>query len=349
MRAFIAFATSGLVALFLAGPALAASFDCGKVSASIETIICSDKTLSAADGEMATVYAATLAQLSPEGQHFVTEAQRAWVRLTRQGVAIEGSRDAKHRLRDQVRFLNQLYRDRIAQLKKSAVRFGPYLWSRVDTYRFGIGSDGPAPPPGGAPRMAWIYQAYPRIDHAASAAALAINAKLKAMSSQSFRYGEEGFGCGLGENGSGGGTTTQVGDVSFANGNIVSVTWSNAYYCFGAAHPQSSGVITNLVFSPTIRPMRAEDIFQHGGNWRKKLEQAADAAFLEFRGKAEEKLQVDEVKAIHDAVSRADGWSLTPEGIHFEFGPYSFGGYASGAWFTVPWERLHSVLRPDFT
>jgi len=348
MRPCIAFGAFGLFALSFARPALAASFDCSKESAPIEIIICNDKRLSAADSEMATLYAATLAQLSPEGQHFVTEAQREWVRLTRHGVDIEGGRDTKHRLRDQALFLNRLYQDRIAQLKKSAERFGPYLSSRVDTYRFGIGSDSPAPSPNGVPRMTWIYQAYPRIDNATSAAALAINAKLKTISTQSFKYGEQAFGCGLGENGSGGGETTQVGDVSFADGKLVSVNWSNVYYCFEAAHPQSSGIITNLVFLPTIRPMRPEDIFERGSHWREVLEKSADAAFLDFRGKAEQKLQVDEVKAIRDAVSRADGWSLTPEGIHFDFGPYSFGGYASGAWFTVPWARLHSVLRPDW-
>jgi uncharacterized protein YecT (DUF1311 family) len=347
MRLRIVLAASAFGAFSFAGPDFAASFDCRKMSAPAESAICGDTRLSAADSEMAAVYAATLAQLSPEGQHFVTEAQREWVHLTRRGADITGDPDTEHRSRDQVRFLTERYRDRIAQLKQSALRFGPYVWSRVDSYRYGVGSDALPGASNSVPRLAWIYAAYPRIDHPESAAALALNAKLKATSIQSFQYGEDAFGCGLGENGSGGGETEHVGNLSFANSKLVSVVWSNACYCFGAAHGQGSTIITNFVFAPELRPMRPEDIFEPGNRWREVLEHNAAAAFLEFRARIEEKLQTDELKVLRDAVSRVNGWSLTPEGIRFDFDPYSFGGYPSGARFTVPWGKLRSVLRPD--
>jgi len=347
MQLRIVLAASAFGALSFAGPGFGASFDCGKASTPTERAICGDTQLSAADSEMATVYAATLAQLSPEGQHFVTEAQRVWVHLTRRGVDIIAGPDSEHRRRDQVRFLTGLYRERIAQLKQSAVRFGPYVWSRVDSYRFGVGSNGPSLASNNVPRIAWIYTAYPRIDHPESAAALAVNAKLKATSVQSFQYGEDAFGCGLGENGSGGGETEHVGNLSFANSKLVSVVWSNDDYCFGAAHGQGSTNVTNFVFAPELRPMRPEDIFKPGSRWPEVLEQNADAAFLDFRINIEEKLQRDEMNGVRDAVSRVNGWSLTPEGIQFAFDPYSFGGYASGGRFTVPWAKLRSVLRPE--
>jgi hypothetical protein len=58
-------------------------------------------------------------------------------------------------------------------------------------------------------------------------------------------------------------------------------------------------------------------------------------------------LSKDEKKAVHDAVSRAQSWFLTPKGLQIQFDPYNFGGYASGAAFTVPWAALKPVLRDD--
>ncbi|GLR80180.1 DUF1311 domain-containing protein (plasmid) [Azospirillum oryzae] len=68
------------ILLALAGPADAASFDCGKAGSAVEKSICSTPALDAADAAMGAGYEALLGDLAADeaGRSFARAGQRAW-------------------------------------------------------------------------------------------------------------------------------------------------------------------------------------------------------------------------------------------------------------------------------
>lgn len=57
----------------------AASFNCGKASTLIESLICRDPVLSRQDSKMATLYRDVLRRSSPGDRQSVRDEQRAWI------------------------------------------------------------------------------------------------------------------------------------------------------------------------------------------------------------------------------------------------------------------------------
>ena len=94
--------------LLLSTCALAAppSFDCDKVSSTIERLICMDEELAAMDRELSKVYAQSQRRSAKRGQELLGE-QALWIR----------ARNDCWRSREQVRCVRDSYRARIAELQ----------------------------------------------------------------------------------------------------------------------------------------------------------------------------------------------------------------------------------------
>jgi uncharacterized protein len=96
--------------MLLAGPAHAEgpSFDCAKVEAgSIETLICGDAALSAADRKMAEVYRAASAKAGDERPPVLKAEQRGWIK----------GRDECWKSEDRRTCIAEAYQSRIAELQ----------------------------------------------------------------------------------------------------------------------------------------------------------------------------------------------------------------------------------------
>ncbi len=79
MQRFLAAATGVALAMAIAGPGEAASFDCRKASRTDEFAICKSRELSDLDVKMATIYDIVL-KLVPMGTRgAIQDEQRAWL------------------------------------------------------------------------------------------------------------------------------------------------------------------------------------------------------------------------------------------------------------------------------
>lgn len=67
------FIGASIVWIVLPVAASAASFDCSQAKTAMEEVVCSEPSLSKADGDLATAYEILLDKLSPEGRRAMTE------------------------------------------------------------------------------------------------------------------------------------------------------------------------------------------------------------------------------------------------------------------------------------
>jgi uncharacterized protein YecT (DUF1311 family) len=111
------------LAVPLASPAAAASFDCGKARTKVEKLICADPQLSRQDSDLAAAYAEAQKVWDGKTVAYVKMSQRGWVRarsLTPPGLSGDGAlcEDDAARLT----CMRQIHADRIAVLKSPGFR-----------------------------------------------------------------------------------------------------------------------------------------------------------------------------------------------------------------------------------
>jgi len=111
-----------LAAMWCAGAAHAASFDCAKAGVKIEKMICQDAELSRLDGELAKAYAEALTAWDGKIAAYVRASQRAWVRGDRVLEMPGGDRGGIycHDDKTAIPCLRGLYRARITLLRGGA-------------------------------------------------------------------------------------------------------------------------------------------------------------------------------------------------------------------------------------
>ena len=92
----------------LAGPALAASFDCSKAApGSIEALVCKTPSLSALDEQLAKVYKQAVAKATGKQANTLKAEQRGWLK----------GRDECWKADDKTRCVTDSYQQRIAELQ----------------------------------------------------------------------------------------------------------------------------------------------------------------------------------------------------------------------------------------
>ncbi len=288
---------------------------------------------------MGSTYTATLEKLSPEGVQLVRVGQRGWLKMARQSCPLETWGSSKDMRGARVACFEQLYRERIEEIKASAVKVGPFLFSRVDKVQAVMVDH---PDPDDAARLATQQEAYPRIDQPQTEQTAALNKMLLPRSG--------GTECGVHSGGSSDGTGLVDYKMTFANEKVVSVTWSVWSYCFGAAHGQGFTSVQNIVLGPQPRPLKPEDLFSRESDWKKRLVQLgipAVRAALKKRDQldGDKDLPPDAVEAVESTVTDPTKWSLHKDGLEVQFDPYGLDmGYPVVADILIPWSDLKPTL-----
>lgn len=111
----------------------AAIVDCPYPPTPRERIICSARSLAAAQVKLDGLYAAGLTRLSKEGGKLLRDNQRDWLRFRAKACPVTTSADEQAKARTGYCLVG-LYNGRIRDLEQVAVRVGPFLFSRVDRY-----------------------------------------------------------------------------------------------------------------------------------------------------------------------------------------------------------------------
>ena len=117
----------GLVWLvgMMAGPTMAASFDCSKAMKPHEKVICADQALSSADETLAKDYARLIAELPAALKPALQKSQRSWIAYA----PLTCSSDGKGTIKDQSDFtqcLKMQYDNRTRVLAQQPQNIGPF-------------------------------------------------------------------------------------------------------------------------------------------------------------------------------------------------------------------------------
>lgn len=326
------FIGASIVWIVLPVAASAASFDCSQAKTAMEEVVCSEPSLSKADGDLATAYEILLDKLSPEGRRAMTESQRRWLHQVR-SICQAPEITVGACLGD--------YVERLAELRQSVASPPSYVWTRLFSYKKAMAPD---ESDDNKPRLTETEVDYPQIDHPLDGNARRINSMIAS------KAGEPECGAPKKDSGKGDGNGEIVGVLHLQTERLISVSGYTSYYCFGMAHPQTYQWYVSLALQPKLHPVQANDIFINGSKWKSLLQQLADknnkaSDFSEYGDRANS--MRDE---FHAEVVDPQNWILTPEGIAFSFGPYAFGGgYPEHADFSISWHEFKSVLISNFT
>ena len=299
----------------LTSAAQAASFDCSKAKSSFEKTICTDPEISTLDKTMANSYGAASRVLSDEGKRILTESQKSWLHFAN-NVCF------KFKNIEASACLNQIYKDRIENLKTAAMQIGPFMFSRIDYYFSKNDEESGRPYQG--------RTSYPRIDNPLSDALKAWNV---VMAQKSKAEGE-------------GWCDGRPGDVLIdfevksATETTISSQQTNWVYCHGAPHGYGAVKGITYVLTPVPHLLTESDLFDPEKSWKdfltdrcsKVLEKKAD-------GTAVDRSQVEQV------VTDPHAWSFTNKGLVVTINPYEVLAYAYGTTeVTISWNDLEPFL-----
>lgn len=270
---------------------------------------------------LAKKYQNALKSLSPEGQSILRDGQRRWLRYAKQACFDYGKSEK------QVDCIKSLMDDRTGDMNLAATKIGPYIFSRIDYFYT-------SPDKEHDDYSAYRGQVtYLRIDAPISAESQAWN---KSVGNE-----KPNFFHGICDGSEGDVGSSQT--VTFATDHIISVRFSNWFYCHGAPHgyPHSENKI--YVLSPTLHRMTVEDIFKKESLW---------SDFITDRCMTAEKAAEPSFNTDRDTVKKSatdiDNWSFDTKGLAVNFNPYTIGGYVGfEPQVIIPWKDLKPFLTPD--
>ena len=332
--------TAALLAAAVAG-AHAASFDCKAARSPTERAICGSPELSRLDERLAREYERASHALSPAGAAQLKASQRDWLRFAGRVCApLPARRDGEA----PAACLAREYERRLRQLAQAGVRFGPYVFNRIDYHsavRVGPHDDGAGSHAG----FATQHIAFAQIDAPVTAAATAWNAAQR-EELPSPDAGDDGAAAAHD-----GDDPAMDDDVDFELGCVgerfISLSRKTAYFQHGSAHGGYDHEVRNVVFAPAMRKMTASDVFTASAGWKTRL------PLLFWTAYARGKDAVTDMPAIKDAIlesaANPERWLLTPAGLQIAFDADEAGCYACNPGpITVPWSTLKPMLAsPD--
>lgn len=299
-------------------------------------MICADAQLSDLDGQVGQLYRDDLGKLSPVGAQRLKDGERAWLVYLGQACPTASAQlDFQGKL-----CLMRAYRDRVADLKAAAVRSGPFLFTRIDTYSTEKPSAQDEEDEGGPPRAPELglkHIAAPQIDGPITSVTTDWNKLAMRSGTESDCDGSDG-------------DISLNYSLGLATSHLISVTWRTWWYCHGTPHGNGDSRVQNVILTPKPRPLEAGDLFLSGKPWKEKLE----ALLLAEVEKAARDADVDPERldraAVAEVAASPARWSLREAGLAVEFDPYELGeGYPFAPDVTVPWSALSDLLVGDPT
>jgi uncharacterized protein len=225
----------------------AASFDCTHTKPGQEKLICTNPELSQLDSTLERTYRADLARLSEGGRVELQQSERAWLRQVRTYC----SANAKEQ--QQADCLITAYNARLKSLEHAAVKMGPFVFRSVDILQ------------ADETTHAMTEVSYPQIDQPITATTTTWNrliardfARLTAPNSPPICEGNAG---------------EFITDYRMmtATDRLISVTFSAWMACNGAAHGDGNSWSSTMLLSPTVRPLKLDDILDPSKPWQEFL------------------------------------------------------------------------------
>jgi uncharacterized protein len=335
MIRFTSLAWFAILLIATVPPIKAASYDCYSVKGPQEKLICANPELSKLDGELGNTYVADRALLSDEGSNDLRQAERIWLKHTRMACSI----DAEDLQAD---CLVSAYKARLKALENAAVQKGPFLFRRVDILHDNEKTG------------ATTQVSYPQIDRPTTRTASTWN---RLVAGEFVRRSATNLppicAGGAGEDA----TDYQI---MMATDRLISLTFSDWTYCKGAPHGYSSSWSSTWLLSPTIRPLKLDDILDPSKPWQNFLvnwtvdyikRHVVDGYFGGTpicTGRVGAGCQIDEdaVRAIATETQYDEiRWSMTDAGLVIDHqpGPYALGVHA----IETPWSDLAPYMRAN--
>lgn len=279
------------------------------------------------DAQLAAAYAHALQALTPAGARQLRTSQQEWRRYTdRTCAATQGT--PSRGTSPEADCLAAAAADRIADLRDSNTRVGANVLVRVDRFTsVAVPRD-----PASGRTLATSHRAYPQIDGATSAAALAWN---RALAQEPLAgYGPD--------------SPTDIDRdyvVGCASDRVLSLRFETVDFPHGAPHPTTTLKVRDVVFDPAPRDMTPDDLFAPGSQWAARLPDLLWQAYLDDGGQfAGDPSFEANVRA---AATKPDHWLLTPQGLQIGFSSYEAGCYACGPGeLTLSWSALEPLLAP---
>ncbi len=325
-----------LVPILIVSPTLgiAASFDCDSVVSKLELLVCGDSALSDLDSQLAAKYKERRALLSKHGASSLDTSQRNWLSFLSQ--VLNGTLQRKESGQSvEAQRLEREYRRRIEQLSDVGVRFGPFIFNRIDTFWAEPDDDERDEITGDWPSISTKHVAYPQIDNTNEPFAQKWNRN------EILKISEERYCDGAGDN-------DEVKQVSYANEKMISIVRNTSFYCHHTAHGYGQVYIENLILHPKIRHLDGNELFDMTPEWESQFL----AIFWEALGKQGWAPPASDNGSIRRQVSGIlsdpSRWRMTAQGIMVEFSPYEAGCYAcSPLPVTASWNSLRPMLKKN--
>lgn len=317
--------------LFVASPAAAASFDCGKAQSSFERAICSDAELSAQDDILAQAYQTALGGLSADAASELKSAQRSWLSYAERVCSDDAQPIASDYTDEQRQCLATTFR-RVQDLEASRMQ-GGYRFYPVDRYFVEEDTEAMA---GDFVKVADKQFQTVKIDREDDVAT-AFNDAIDTITAANSNFFEPGT------------TTIAAGDVtsdydistkvSDVTNERISLETNEYWYGHGAAH--GNYFITNSHFLvDDKRLLEASDIFE-GDGWQDTFGQLVLDAIKDKLGEDYFVNSDEDVKPIAADPLR---WDFSEAGLIVQFNIYEVTAYAMGApTVTIPWGRLSGI------
>ena len=325
-----------MLALAVAGPASAASFDCSKATTAFENAICSNPKLSADDDTLAVAFETAIGGLSKTAVAAMRSDQRDWLDFVARSCTDDAEPLSDFDSFDdkQMECLDLAYLTRIGVLEDSRMLGGK---------RFSVASRYNALPDPDAvsdPTSYWkvaIHQVtYPVLDGGSDEAAAfnSFASDLADDASGSMVEGANSMQDGQSD------TTVDI-KLSEVVGTRVTLKMMTNWFGHGAAHSNWSISYVHYLLGRE-RAMEPGDIFA-GEGWEKTLTEIATAELKREHG---DNLQLDNNQDLAAIITNPSRWSFASDyGLTIQFEPYEVAAYAYGApTIVVPWESLGDIM-----
>ena len=329
-----------LIALLLAPLASAQSFDCKLAQSPREKAVCADTRLSALDAEIAASYKSLRAQLSPESAALVQSDQRDWLRW----IDLVCPANGKGAAANQTRCLQREYFTRAHDLEHIAHLGDAVIFCRSHfLYKPGAAGNNPINPGFGYGSLRW-----PQIDKPNAAQSTwndAVKTRAAQLAVGFSNLPNATFDTAVDASG----IIDAYYTVDAANDRLITLTFTDGAYPWGAAHP-TAGRTSFLWWLDRSRQLAPTDIFWPDSAWQQGLVPLAIAS-LQSNPDIKNMLWkgTDLTKPVQSAVPDPTNWTPTRDGLTITFGQYAVGPYVLGMpQAHLTWVQLKPFLAPGF-
>jgi uncharacterized protein len=338
-----------LVAVLLASPVFAASFDCARASSPRKKAICASPQLSHLDDQLGATFNKLLATVPAEFRATVRQNERDWLRSS-ECPANLGQKALGN-------CLTLAWDKRIRSLQtaiSSASQSGgvPFLWSSVHFTQADTGDVASMDAERGAPPYSTLDAEWPQAlssDPNWQAWNRAIELQTRDMASQGNAKPGDPWAKSDWMDGTDNDVSVTLGAVTSL---FVGASFQNLWYGHGAAHPNYAKLQFNWLLLQR-RELAAEDVFRSDSGWQKVL---YDRAMKSLKIQIDARFPEDEwapgygEDLVRKIVTNPHNWILDTTDLTLYFPQDSVSCHACGEFkVQLPWKELRPMASSEFS